>query len=114
MTNIEIAKAFYQAMSQKNVAELEQYLHNDVEFLAPLARTSGKEAYLENVSRFMSFFSSMTVRTLCSSSNEVIVIYDVDFAEFADSVPTASLMNFDNGLVTNIQLFYDARPCDMK
>jgi hypothetical protein len=108
--NAGIAKAFYTSMSEKNVVGLEQYLHDDIEFIAPLAKTYGKEAYIENAKKFMGFFSSLAIRTVCDSNHEATVVYDLNFPESIGSVPTVALMNLNDGLITRIELFYDARP----
>jgi len=114
MTNLEIAQAFYTDMSKKNAMDLEKYLHDDIEFTAPLAQTHGKQAYLENVKRFAGFFNSLSIRTICSSDDAATVVYDVNFAEPIGNVPTVALINFNAGLITRIELFYDARPFDKK
>lgn len=114
MTNIELARKFYTAMSEKNPIGLEKYLHNDIVFFAPLAQTQGKDAYLKNAKRFMGFFSSLTIRTICTSGNEATVVYDLNFPETIGNVPTVALMNFSDGVITRIELFYDARPFDKK
>jgi hypothetical protein len=54
------------------------------------------------------------VRTVCSSDNQATVAYDLDFPKPIGNVPTIALMNFSRGIITKIELFYDARPFDRK
>lgn len=108
--NTIMAKDFYTAMSKKSAMDLGQYLHDDIEFTAPLAQTYGKDAYLENAKKFTGFFNSLKIRAVCSSNDEATVVYDLDFPEPIGKVPTVALMNFSDGMITRIELFYDARP----
>ena len=107
---LAIAEAYCAAMSEKNLAGLEQYLHPDVQFMGPLGQASGKKAYLEATEGFMGVFKAYTVRKMFSSGNQVMVVYDVDFPEPIGQCRTAGLMTFSNELIIGIELFFDARP----
>jgi len=60
--NITAAVAYYTAMGEKNIESLEKYLHQDVQFTGPLAKTSGKEALVEATKKFMTFLKTLKVR----------------------------------------------------
>jgi ketosteroid isomerase-like protein len=107
--NVAIAKAFYTAMSEKDVKAIEKYVHPDVQFSAPLAKLQGRDAYLEALKGFMAFFTMLTPRATFGEGDQVVVIYDVHCSAPVGKLPTAALMTFEEGLVTNIELFYDAR-----
>lgn len=112
--NLSIARAYYTEMSQKNMAGLEKYLHADVHFKGPLAEVHGKAAMLEAAVKFISLFKTLEMRTLCHSENQVMVVYDVDFPEPIGATPTAALLDVHNGLITKIELFFDARALENK
>ena len=112
--NVNIAKAYYGAMSKKNINDVEKYLHADVQFSAPLAKVTGKKTFLESITKFISFFKTLTIRAQFGSDDQAIVVYDVDFPAPIGMVPTVALMNIQNGLITKIELFYDARPFEKK
>lgn len=54
--NMIIAESYYKAMGDKDLEGIAKYLHPDVQFIAPLAKMTGKNAVLEAVKRFFSLF----------------------------------------------------------
>lgn len=108
--NVAIAKAFYTAMSEKNIGTMEKYVHPDIQFTAPLAKLQGKEAYLEALKGFTAFLKTLTLRAAFAEGDQAVVVYDVDFPVPVGKVASVALMTFQEGLITKIELFYDARP----
>lgn len=106
--NSTLAKDYYTAMSKKNIQELSNYLHANVTFKSPLVSLEGKEAVLEAVQNFMNFFKNLTIEEACGSESAAMVAYTVDSP--MGSIPTAALLKCENGLITSIQLFFDAQP----
>lgn len=113
-TNASRAKTFYTEMAKKNIDALELYVHPDIELITPLAKHQGKEAYLAALKNFMAFFNSLTIRTQVSEGNQALVIYEVDFPAPMGKVSTASLMTFQDGLISKVELFFDASPFQPK
>ena len=112
--NMTIAEAYVTAIAEKNITEVEKYLHPDVTFSAPLAKVAGKEAYLKHTEFFMTLFDSYVVRACCGSGDQVMLVYDLGFPAPIGNVPTAGLLTFQAGLVRKIELFYDTRPFEQK
>lgn len=110
MNTAEIIEEYYKAMSNKTLEKVEKYLHPDVEFSAPLAKVKGKEAVIENTKTFIAFFKALNIRASFGSSNQAMIVYDVDFPEPFGTLKSSALMSFENGLIRKIELFYDARP----
>jgi ketosteroid isomerase-like protein len=108
--NVASAEAYYQAMHNKDLAGVARHLHPDVRFLGPLADLTGKEAVLEAAKRFVSLTKSLKVRAKFGSDNTAMLAYDVDFGEPIGICRSAVMMTFNDGLITRIELFYDARP----
>ena len=46
------AEKYYLALARKDLTEMAQYLHPDVEFVSPLANLKGKQAYLQAAKGF--------------------------------------------------------------
>ncbi len=109
-SNIAIAKAFYTAMGEKKIGEMEKYLHPDVQFSAPLAKLEGKEAYLEALKNFTAFFKTLAIRATFGEGNQAMVVYDADCPAPIGHLPSAALMTLSEGRIIKIELFYDARP----
>lgn len=108
--NLTIATVYYTAMSEKNIGALEKHLHPDVQFSAPLAKVKGKEAVLESTKGFANFFKSLKIRAKLGTGDQAMIVYDLECPEPVGNVTSASLMTFQDGLITKIELFYDARP----
>lgn len=107
---LSIAEAYYTAMSEKNLAGLEKYLHPDVQFTTPLGEMKGREAYLLAAKGFIAFFKTLTIRAKFGSEDQAMLAYDVEFPAPIGKFPSAVLLSFNEGLITKIELFYDGRP----
>ena len=68
MAENNVAFAYYQAMSEKNISEVGKYLHPHVTFRSPLAKLDGKEAVLEAIRRFVEGFKLFTIRAKCAQA----------------------------------------------
>ena len=109
-----IAQAYYTAMAKRNVADLENFLDENVLFSAPLATVTGKHAFVETLQKFVIFFTKLTIRSTFGSQNQAMVVYTLDFPGSIGKVETAALLNIKDGLIIKIELFYDARPFENK
>src|SRR5580692_4955586 len=110
MNTAEIIGEYYKAMGQRDFAKLERFLASDVQFIGPLAHLKGKEAVLEATKRFSSLFKTLNVRAKFGSDKQAMAVYDLDCPEPIGIFTSSALMTFENGLITKIELFYDARP----
>lgn len=113
-SNIMIAEAYYKAMGEKNVAAVGKYLHPDVQFVAPLGKMSSKEAVLEGAKKFTNLFKTLKIRSKFGSEDQAMVVYDLECPAPIGNFSTAVLMTFREGLISKIELFFDARPFETK
>lgn len=109
--NIGVAKAYYLAVNNKNISEVEKYVHPSVELISPLTHITGKESVVNAVKGYMTVLKSLAVRTACGTDDQVLLVYDYDVV-FAPSstLHAAVLMDFKDDLIARIELFFDARP----
>jgi len=110
MSTAEIIAEYYKAMGQRDFDKLGNFLHADVQFIGPLAKLQGKEAVIEATKRFSSVFKTLKVRAKFGSNHQAMAVYDLDCPEPIGIFSSSALMTFENGLITKIELFYDARP----
>lgn len=110
----DIARAYYTAMGQKNIAGVEKCLHSDIEFIAPLAKVQGKEAMLKAAKGFMNLFNALTIRAVFGNENQAVVIYDLQCPAPINTFATAAFMTFKDGLIVRLELLFDARPFEKK
>jgi hypothetical protein len=104
------AAEYYKLVGEKNAEGFKKFLHPDVEFYGPLATLKGKEAVIEATSKFMSMFKSFTILAKFGAENQAMIVYELDIPGIVKEFPSASLLNFSDGQIVRIQLFYDARP----
>lgn len=112
--NIASAVAYYHAMSNKDLAAMEKYIHPDVRLVSPLAKITGKAAVLNSVKHFLAVFNKLTVRAQFGAGNQVMLAYDLDCPSPLDAIRGAVLLTFQDGLIIHYELFYDARPFETK
>ena len=108
-SNLERAVAYYTAMGQKDVDAAGQYLHPDVDFIAPLAKLKGKDHVVMAARGFVAFFTSLTIRAQFEKGDEVMLVYDLALPIPVGVLSAAALFTFKDGLITRLELFYDAR-----
>ncbi len=108
--NKATAVAYYTTVAEKRVSDLEKYLHADVECIGPLGHPQGKQAVLEAIKNFISFFNTLAIRATFAADNQVMMVYDVTFPPPIGVMRTASLLTFQDGLIAKLELFFDARP----
>ena len=108
--NVAIAVAYYTAIGEKNVAGVEKLLHPDVQFIGPLDERTGKEAVLEAIKGFSAQLKTLKIRAKFESGEQAMIAYDVEFPEPIGKIRGAALMTIQEGLITKIELFYDASP----
>lgn len=111
-SNLAIAEAYYNGLNKKNLIEVSKYLHSDVHFVSPFMQKQEKEVVLDAIKGFMEVFSTLSIRAKFESSNQVAIVYDVNFPEqvHRGSIRTAALLTFKENLIFAIELFFDPRP----
>jgi ketosteroid isomerase-like protein len=108
--NIATAEAFYNAFNNNDLAGIEERLHPEVQYVAPMGELSGREAVLVAAKRLLTTMKSIKIRARFSSGDQVMLVYDLYYGETGAVCPSAVLMNFKDGLIVRNELFYDARP----
>ena len=108
--NIVSALAYYKAFEDKDLQSIAKHLHPDVQFVAPMGESKGRDAVVEAAKRLVSLIKSIDVRAKFASGDQVALIYDMHLTAPVDVCPTAVLMTFKDGLIARTELYYDARP----
>ena len=104
-----IAVAYYTALGNKNLEEVKKYLHPDIQFADPQEKVVGREAVLKAAKGFTGIFKTLTVHEKFGSENQAMIVYDVDIPGLSKKLRAASLLSFQEGLISNIELVYDTR-----
>ncbi|HUI30438.1 MAG TPA: nuclear transport factor 2 family protein [Candidatus Acidoferrales bacterium] len=108
--NIESALAYYNAFEKKDLGAIARHLHPDVQFVAPMGESRGREAVVEAAKRLIPLVERIDVRAKFASGDQVALVYDMHLTGPVKICPTAVLMTFKNDLIARTELYYDARP----
>lgn len=113
-SNLMRAVAYYEALGEKDVLHMAEYLSSDVQYIGPMAELEGKESVLEATEKMCSLFNTLTIRSKFSSENQAMLAYDLDCPAPVGKFRVAALMSFNEGLISKIELFYDSLPFQRK
>lgn len=112
--NVDLAKAYYQAMNAKDLPSLGAFLHDDVTLLSPLGSLNGKEEVINSLKHFVTIFNKLTIRAAMGSGDQVMLACDLDCPAPIGIFRTAILLTFKDGKIYSSELFYDGRPLEKK
>jgi len=111
--NINTAIGYYMAINNKDVANIDSYLHDEIRLISPLSEIKGKKDVLEAIEEFIKAFNGLKIHKKFSAANQVVLIYDLDCPQPIGIVKVASLMTFKEDLIATNELFFDARPFEL-
>jgi hypothetical protein len=111
---LTIAESYYNAMLAKDFDKMASHLHNNVHFIGPLAQMSGKDAVVTAAKNFGGILQDIQIRARFASGNQIMFAYDMTLPAPIGKFRAAVLMEFMDGLISKIELFYDARPFEEK
>ena len=106
---VSTAVAYYTALGEKNLQEVKKYLHPDIQFTDPQEKVIGKGAVLKAAEGFTGIFKTLTIHAKFGSTDQAMIVYDVEIPGFARNLRAASLLSFKDGLISKIDLIYDTR-----
>ena len=98
------------AVNDKDLAGVARHFHPEIKFVSPMAQLSGRAAALEAVKRLLAILKGVRVRAKFASGDQVMMAYDFEFPDPIGTSRTAALMTFSDGLISGLELFFDARP----
>lgn len=104
-----IGVAYYTALADKNIEEVKKYLHPDIQFTDPQEKIIGREAVLKAAKGFAGIFKTLTIRAKFGSKDQAMIVYDVEIPALSKKLHAASLLSFQDGLISKIELFYDSK-----
>lgn len=104
-----VAVAYYTALGKKDMEAVKKYLHPNVQFADPQERVEGREAVLKAAKGFSAIFKALTIRAKFGSEDQAMIVYDVEIPGLDKDLRAASLLSFQNNLISNIELIYDMR-----
>lgn len=104
------ATAYIDAWSRKDLDGIAAHLHPAVHFKGPMQELNGRDAVLASAKRIFPILERMDIRGQFVNGDHAVFIYDFVCRQPIGVCRTAELVRFDAGLVSDTELFFDARP----
>jgi hypothetical protein len=102
--------AYLDAWSHRDLDGIAVHLHPDVHFKGPMQELDGREAVLASSKRIFPLLERLEVRARFVSGERAMFAYDFVCRDPIGVCRTAELVRFEDGLIRDIELFFDARP----
>ena len=102
--------AYLDAWSRKDLDGIAIHLHPEVHFKGPMQELNGREAVLASSRRVFPLLERLDVRAKFVSGDRAMFAYDFVCSDPIGVCRTAELVRFEDGLIRDIELFFDARP----
>ena len=112
--NLKTAASYYQAMLTRDFDQMAGYLHDQVRLIGPLAEIDGKESVVCAAKNLGAMLKEIHIRSRFARENQIMFAYDMVVPEPIGKFRAAVCMEFTHGLISKIELFYDARPFVIK
>lgn len=112
--NLNLAESYYNAMLTKDFDKMAGYLHDNVHFIGPLAEMQGKDAVVTAAKNFGGILQDIQIRSRFTAGNQIMFAYDMVVPAPIGKFRAAVLMEFTDGFISKIELFYDASPFQEK
>ena len=109
-SNESNATAYIDAWSRKDLDGIAAHLHPAVHFKGPMQELNGRDAVLAATKAIFPILERMDVRGQFVSGDRAVFVYDFICGQPIGVCRTAELVRFDDGLVRDTELFFDARP----
>ncbi len=107
---LEKAMSYYTAMNSRDFNNMTSHLHPKVVCISPLDTIESKEVVAEAAKNFSNFFKSILIKETFTSLNKVVLLLETDCPAPIGSFRSTSILSFEDELISQIELFYDARP----
>ncbi len=110
-----VGVGYYTALGKKNIEEVKKYLHPEIQFTDPQETVIGRESVLKAAQGFTGIFKTLTIREQFGSEHQAMIVYEVEIPGLPHKLQAASLLSFQEGLISKIELFYDSqKPGEIK
>jgi ketosteroid isomerase-like protein len=109
MTPLEVATAYYQAWTSKDLDAAMRYIAEDVVCEAPAGRIEGAAAYRAFMAGFVEMLRGSTLIAAFGDDEKALVMYDTESALVA-SAPGAECVSVAGDRITHSRFLFDRLP----
>ncbi len=110
MTATEIVDAYRKAVDDKDFETARGHLADDVDFYGPIDTFDKADDYIEAIKGLSQVVKGTETRKVFVDAEDVCVIYDLQTVTPASAAPVAEWYHVENGTISMIRVFFDARP----
>jgi hypothetical protein len=107
--NLNTAENYYKAMLENDFYRMSGYLHNDILFISPFATINNKDDIIISAKNMRKTLQDISIRSKFSANNQIMFAYDFTFSEPVGILRSAVLMEFNDNLISKIELFFDSK-----
>ena len=107
--NLEIVRAYYDAINRKQVDVAADQLAEHVEIHSPLGSKYRKADMVEALKGFATLVQQITMTTEYPVDDHIMLAYDMLFPEPIGVLRAARLIKLHQQKIVHIELFYDAQ-----
>lgn len=104
-----IARAYLDAVGDKDLATVRSLLAPDISFVGPVMTIAGVDDVVEALRRIGAIHVRNDVQRVFVDGDEVCVIYDF-VTDTVGSVPTIEWLRIVDGRIASVKLYYDQLP----
>lgn len=116
MTNNNLATvlSYYDAINNNQPEVAIELLAENARLISPLDERSGKADVLPALKGFCQAVQHVAIRAQFAEGDQVMLAYDIVFPEPVGCLRAAGLITLKDGLIEEIELFYDGRRVQVK
>lgn len=81
-----------------------------MKFSSPLTTLEGKEAVEKATCGYMNVIEYLVIRGKFGAGDQAVIVYDVDIVDVTKKFPASVLLDFINGQIIKVELFFDSAP----
>ena len=105
-----VCAGYLEAWARKDLEGIGRSLHPDVHFAGPMQQLTGRDAVLASSQRVFGLLERFDIKAQLFAEDHAMFVYDFVCREPIGVCRTAELVRIEDGLIREINLFYDARP----
>lgn len=107
-SNLEYAKQYYDWIVKKDLNNINNLLHDAIEFVGPMCAIKGKAEVFSAISGYANIVENIEIIENFSNADKVMLTYILTFQK--QKSRAAVMLTFTNNLIKKLDLYYDPTP----
>lgn len=107
-SNLEYAKQYYDWIVKKDLNNINNLLHETIEFVGPMCTIKGKSEVFSAITGYAKIVEDIEIIDKFSSNDKVMLTYLLTYQ--GQKSRAAVMLTFANNLIKKLELYYDPTP----